>query len=279
MNTKDYYTTGELAKLFDIPKQTMFYYDKMGLLTPEFVAENGYRYYSTPQYLTLEIILFLRRLDISVPEIKKFLQHRSKEEIIKILSDKEECCRRSIEETERIRRSVSAYRARLEHSQELPVNQVLLENLPACRMYLSPIPKDRRGGFDAITIRAKHVQEVFAHAFCKDEPTGWVIAKDDFFAMKFKHSAALVTRSGSEGSGYPCNFTRPAGLYCSVLTKGAYFLHAKEAYERLMKFMEINALTPAGDVFLFPVVSYWAVNDPDEYINSLTVKVAPPRIE
>lgn len=36
---KEYYTAGELAKLFGIPKQTMFYYDKMGLLTPEFVAK------------------------------------------------------------------------------------------------------------------------------------------------------------------------------------------------------------------------------------------------
>ncbi len=276
MNTKDYYTTGELAKLFDIPKQTMFYYDKMGLLTPEFVAENGYRYYAMPQYLTLEIILFLRRLDISVPEIKNFLQHRSRAEIIKILAAKEASCQKTIEEAEKLRRSVAAYRARLEHSWELPVNQVLLENLPACRMYLSPIPKNRRGGFDAISIRAEHVREVFAHSFCKDQPTGWVIAKEDFFSREFKHSSAVVTRSGKEGCGYPCNFIRPAGLYCSILTKGAYFLHAKEAYDRLMKFMEINSLTPAGDVFLFPVVSYWAVNNPDEYINSLTVKVTPP---
>lgn len=27
---KGYYTAGELAKLFHIPKQTMLYYDKMG---------------------------------------------------------------------------------------------------------------------------------------------------------------------------------------------------------------------------------------------------------
>lgn len=63
MKEKKYYTAGELARLFNIPKQTMLYYDKMGILKPEFVAENGYRYYSTPQYLTLEIILFLRKMD------------------------------------------------------------------------------------------------------------------------------------------------------------------------------------------------------------------------
>lgn len=72
MKEKKYYTAGELARLFNIPKQTMLYYDKMGILKPEFVAENGYRYYSTPQYLTLEIILFLRKMDISVPDIHKF---------------------------------------------------------------------------------------------------------------------------------------------------------------------------------------------------------------
>ena len=36
MEKKDYYTSGELANLFQIPRQTMFHYAKMGLLTPEF---------------------------------------------------------------------------------------------------------------------------------------------------------------------------------------------------------------------------------------------------
>lgn len=52
MKQKEYYTAGELARLFNIPKQTMLYYDKMGVLQPEFIAENGYRYYATPQYLS-----------------------------------------------------------------------------------------------------------------------------------------------------------------------------------------------------------------------------------
>lgn len=32
MKQKEYYTAGELARLFNIPKQTMLYYDKMGVL-------------------------------------------------------------------------------------------------------------------------------------------------------------------------------------------------------------------------------------------------------
>lgn len=139
-------------------------------------------------------------------------------------------------------------------------------------------PEGASGGFDAIAIRAKHVHEAFAHSFCKDQPTGWVISEQDFFSKNFKHSSAIVTQSGEEGSPLACNYIRPSGLYLSILTKGAYFLHAEESYEKLSAFMEINRLAPDGDVFLFPIISYWATNDPDEYINSLSVKVkdAPP---
>lgn len=281
-DTKDYYTAGELAKLFGIPKQTMFYYDKMGLLTPEFVAKNGYRYYAMPQYLTLEIILFLRKLDISVPHIKEFLEHRSRDKILGILKERESLCKQTLSETQQLLTAISCYRKTLESSQHMELNRVLLQCYPDSRMYLTPIPEAHRGGFDAIAIRAQHVHEAFAHSFCKDHPTGWVIHAEDFFSKNFKHSSAIVTQSGEEGSLLACNYIRPSGLYLSILTKGAYFLHAEEAYEKLSAFMEINRLAPDGDVFLFPIISYWATKDPDEYINSLSVKVKdlpPQKIE
>ena len=274
MNTKEYYTSGELAKLFDLSKQTMFYYDKMGLLTPEFVAPNGYRYYSTSQYLTLEIILFLRRLDISIPDIKKFLEHRSKEALVALLDAKEADCQKTIAETKSVIQSITKYRERLSRSQSLSLDRVFLQNFPKCAMCVTPIPSERRGGMEAIKARAKHVREVFAGSYCKDRPTGWIIAKEDFFAQRFNHASAVVTKAESAAQA---NFIRDEGLYCSILLKGAYFFRCRDAYEELNSFMKRNSLTPDGDVFLFPIVSYWAVDDPGEYINSLTVKVAPPR--
>lgn len=60
-NPKLYYTAGELADLFELPKQTLLYYDKMGVLSPEFISENNYRHYSLKQYLILEVILNMRK--------------------------------------------------------------------------------------------------------------------------------------------------------------------------------------------------------------------------
>lgn len=168
MKQKEYYTAGELARLFNIPKQTMLYYDKTGVLQPEFIAENGYRYYATPQYLTLEIILFLRKMDISVPDIRNFLQHKSREEILKVIAKRENECRQQIQEAEMLMHSLGNYREALEKSRSLPLNQVLLESCSDCRMYLTPIPKSQRGGLSAITIRARHVREAFSHCYCKE---------------------------------------------------------------------------------------------------------------
>ena len=273
MKITDYYSAGELAKLFNLSKQTMQYYDKKGILKPAFVASNGYRYYANSQYLTLEIILFLRKLDISIPDIQKFLQNRSQEEILRILKEKEASCLETIRANQALLHSIQAYQKNLECRQKLPVDQIFLQNYPDTRMYLTPIPEEHRGGFNAISIRAKHVHEAFAHSYCKDKPTGWVISQKDFFSENFNHSSAIVTQSGLPDSPIPCNFIRPSGLYVSILIKGSYFHHAKEAYRKIAKFMKLNHLSPDGDVFLFPIISYWATDNPDEYINSLSVKV------
>lgn len=142
-------------------------------------------------------------------------------------------------------------------------------------MFLTPIPKDKRGGLSTISIRARHVREAFSHCFCKEKPTGWVISGDDFFHHRFSHSSAVVTKSGPPGSDLPCNYIRPGGMYISLHIKGAYFHHGQDSLDRMQDFMERNSLVPDGDVFLFPIISYWVTNNPEEYINSLSVKVVP----
>ena len=41
-NIQNYFTTGELSQLCKIPRKTLLYYDKLGLITPELVDEICY---------------------------------------------------------------------------------------------------------------------------------------------------------------------------------------------------------------------------------------------
>ena len=51
------YSTGEFAQYFGISKDTLLYYDRIGLFSPKYIAPNGYRQYSASQISTFSILL------------------------------------------------------------------------------------------------------------------------------------------------------------------------------------------------------------------------------
>ncbi|MEG2638768.1 MAG: Nif3-like dinuclear metal center hexameric protein, partial [Clostridiales bacterium] len=73
-NNKILFTAGQFAKLHNINKRTLLYYDEIGLLSPELKGENGYRYYTYHQSQILEMLLTLRELDMSIKDIMKYME-------------------------------------------------------------------------------------------------------------------------------------------------------------------------------------------------------------
>lgn len=63
------YKTGQFARLANVSERTIRYYDKIGLLKPSFIMENGYRQYSDLDLLKLQKILSLKHLGFSIEEI------------------------------------------------------------------------------------------------------------------------------------------------------------------------------------------------------------------
>ena len=87
MEQKMYMTTGELARLMGITKETLFHYDEIGLFQPEIVKENGYRYYAIYQMEVLNTILLLRDLGMPLKEIKFTLEERSLDKMMQIFQN------------------------------------------------------------------------------------------------------------------------------------------------------------------------------------------------
>lgn len=68
---KERYTIGEVAKHCNISTKTLRYYDKIGLLKPEFKDPGTkYRYYSKRQLTTLAIIRRYRSMDFCLKDIQ-----------------------------------------------------------------------------------------------------------------------------------------------------------------------------------------------------------------
>ena len=67
------YTVRQLADLAGISPRTLHYYDEIGLLEPSSHGGNGYRFYAEDAVLRLQQILFYRKLDLSLGEIRTIL--------------------------------------------------------------------------------------------------------------------------------------------------------------------------------------------------------------
>jgi DNA-binding transcriptional MerR regulator len=63
---------GEVSKELSIPIETLRYYDKIGLLTPERIHNN--RYYTEKNLMKLKVILNMKKMMFTLDEIKNILQ-------------------------------------------------------------------------------------------------------------------------------------------------------------------------------------------------------------
>ncbi len=68
------FTVKQLSQMAGITPRTLRYYDKIGLLKPSRVGENGYRYYGEQAWLRLQQILLYRELDMPLEAIQKILR-------------------------------------------------------------------------------------------------------------------------------------------------------------------------------------------------------------
>lgn len=67
------YKVAEFARLCGLPKDTVLYYDRIGLLRPAKVGSNGYRYYTFDQLFTANLIEGLKLSHMTLDEIRDFM--------------------------------------------------------------------------------------------------------------------------------------------------------------------------------------------------------------
>ena len=71
-----YFSIGELSKHQNISRQTLIFYDKIGLFKPAYVDPlNGYRYYSANQLDVLDTICVMKKVGFSLDEIKNHMKN------------------------------------------------------------------------------------------------------------------------------------------------------------------------------------------------------------
>ena len=68
-------TIGEFSRRGGVSPRMLRHYDKVRLLSPAYVGENGYRYYDIRQSAQLDMIQHMKALGMSLKDIREQMKH------------------------------------------------------------------------------------------------------------------------------------------------------------------------------------------------------------
>ena len=80
---KDYYKIGEISEMYDMSRDSLMYYEKLGIIKPT-RDDNGYRLYSVSDIWRLNLIKELKSLGFSFKMIKEYLENSKNYEVMSI---------------------------------------------------------------------------------------------------------------------------------------------------------------------------------------------------
>lgn len=267
------FTTGEFAKLCEIHKKTLFYYDEIGLFKPEIVAANGYRYYSHRQLPLLNIILTLKDLGMPLKEIQAYLQRRTPATMAALLERQQAAVRQEIQALQRIDRALQNRRAQLEEARAIDTSAIALLECPAEILLRSePITTEDESALTQIIMR--HYSACARQNLDSGYSLGAMVAKEHIRPGKSPVYAYFFTKSDApEAADAPRSFVKSAGLYAIAYLRGDYTQTA-EAYDRLRVFLRKHRYDMQDYAYEESLIDEFAAKNPVGYLTRVSIKIA-----
>lgn len=107
---KNFYTVGEVSKMFGISKDTVRLYDKMGIISPAKSDANNYRQYTREDLIFFYHVNTLKKLKLPLTMIKTLLHESNTSDCIKCISDQEQIIDDKIIELIKLKQTLVNYK-------------------------------------------------------------------------------------------------------------------------------------------------------------------------
>ena len=270
---EDYFSIGELSSYQNISKQTLIFYDKIGLFRPAYVDPgNGYRYYSASQLDELDTILILKKCGLSLQAIKELLEHYTTESSLRVLTQQVQVLDRQMEELRMVRSRLAQRCVQLERASlhREGGDQPRVERLPAQLLLIRPVEPP-------FTLREISIatKQCFAQAFQEQLPiyfqSGVTVPLERIRAGRYTEaSAAFLPIEGTDRAENLLQL--PEGLGASIYHRGDYPSIGR-SYRRLLEFCQAEKLEIRSDSYEFCINDYITTGDESEYLTKIVFYV------
>ncbi len=272
---EDLFSIGEVSRYQGISKQTLIYYDKIGLFRPAYVdPNNGYRYYTYQQLDLLDTILILKKSGLSLGSIRRHLEHYTIDSSLAALRRQQAEIARQVQELQLIESRLAHRCAQMEQARlrRQDSGQAALEQVgPQCLVLEQVEPPY---GMREISIATKRC---FAGSFETGLPVffqcGVVVPLRRILEGRCTQAEfAFVPTEPTRKAGALRQL--PAGTCAAIYHVGDY-LSIGRSYQKLLDFCAAQRLEITSDAYEFCVNDYISTHDESEYITKILFYVRP----
>lgn len=267
------YSTGEFAKQNNINKRTLHYYNDIGLFRPEVTDENGYHYYSCFQTIQLELILILRKIGLSLDDIKAYTDPSSETSFTEVMNEKKKLIDKSIEQLLEAKAFLQQKLDKLELGLSAVHGKIEEIYLPDTRILLSaPITGSyNEADFSVAADFSLRLKQIFGLY----DNFGSRISVDQLRLGQFDHYDAFFAYGREDISAY--DTIRPAGTYLRTFCFGDWD-RLREVYESILTYADAHQLTLTGCAYE-EGLNEMSLKKDEDYITMITVGISPTQIQ
>lgn len=269
MDKSQYLTTGELAKLVHVTKNTLFHYDKIGLFSPELVLENEYRYYSIHQLELLDAILMLKDLGMPLKDIKEFMEGRNPEKLLDLFEKEQKQIEMQMKKLKDQSSWLQKRGQKLKTCLEAETGEVFLQHQSVRYYVMSHIDKVTD------TIFAEKITELTElyenRNYSIQYEIGYLQYDRDIRQGAYNNYQNVLLLMEHKPRGIPYKILSE-GEYLTVYYKG-HWRNIGEAYQKILFYAKEQNITLGEEYLEVYAMDLLAVEREEDYVTEISVKI------
>lgn len=243
MKKKEDFSVSDFAKIARTTRDTLIYYDKIGLLAPASRGENNYRSYSLLQLGIINLIRTLQTLGMPLNEIKRLRTKRTPELIDAVLKNQIKLIEEEIDGLERARELLTNLNSMIHSHLDIDETSITLRHLPEASIIL--------GGQNDYSGDRNDYDALFS--FYSDCSNKYPNLDLNYPVWGFFSGERIRNRDWVWPDRYYFYTSRghdkrPAALYAVGYVRGGYG-QSKDLYPRMLDFIDANEYEICGPVY------------------------------
>jgi DNA-binding transcriptional MerR regulator len=271
MNRKETFSIAEFAEFSRTTRDTLLYYDKIGLLSPELRGENNYRYYSSGQLGIVNMIRTGQALGMKLSDIKNLRDNLNPRKIEEFHNRQIRLIDEKIDEWVRARKLLFTITNIIESTFDIDEDEISIQFLPAEAIVLGDLNDYSQGqtAYDALLVFYRDISEKYPDLDL-NYPV-WGMFSEERIRQKDWEWPDRYYFYNPDGFD-----KKPASLYAIGYKRGGYGQGA-ELYVRMLDYIEANGLEMCGPSYEQYLLNELCFLNSEDYLLRLSITVRDRR--